>query len=161
MLYLLDANALIRADADYYPLGRVPPFWDWLLMQAQSGKIKMPFEIYDEIASASGPLKDWITDPEIRKAVILEEEVDPDIFNEIIDLGYAADLNDTEQQKIGRDPFLIAYARMGSDRIVVTKEVSRPAKLRANRKVPDICDHFGVQWVDDFELYRILDFKVR
>ncbi|MCY4508918.1 MAG: DUF4411 family protein [Acidobacteria bacterium] len=31
MLYLLDANVLIDAHRDYYPLGRVPEFWDWLI----------------------------------------------------------------------------------------------------------------------------------
>ncbi len=31
MLYLLDANVLIDADRDYYPIDRVPEFWDWIL----------------------------------------------------------------------------------------------------------------------------------
>ena len=30
-LYLMDANVLIRAHADYYPLDRLPQFWAWLL----------------------------------------------------------------------------------------------------------------------------------
>ena len=30
LLYLLDANVLIDAHRDYYPLGRVPEFWDGL-----------------------------------------------------------------------------------------------------------------------------------
>ena len=37
MRYLLDANVLIDADRDYYPLGRVPEFWDWLLHQSEHG----------------------------------------------------------------------------------------------------------------------------
>ena len=52
MLYLLDANVLIRAHEDYYPLDRVRPFWDWLIVEAAAGHTKMPFEIYDEIASS-------------------------------------------------------------------------------------------------------------
>ena len=31
VLYLLDANVLIDANRDYYPVARVPEFWDWLL----------------------------------------------------------------------------------------------------------------------------------
>ncbi len=27
-LYLVDANVLIRAHEDYYPLDRIPQFWD-------------------------------------------------------------------------------------------------------------------------------------
>ena len=30
-LYLLDANVLIRAHEDYYPVDRIPPFWTWLI----------------------------------------------------------------------------------------------------------------------------------
>ena len=68
MLYLIDANVLIRAHEDYYPLDRVPQFWTWLEQNALVGQIKMPFEIYDEIAISRGPLKDWICGHDIRAA---------------------------------------------------------------------------------------------
>ena len=58
MLYLLDANVLIRAHEDYYPIDRVPQFWVWLLGLAEAGHAKLPFEIYHEIAVSTGPLKD-------------------------------------------------------------------------------------------------------
>ncbi len=44
-VYLLDANVLIRAHAGYYPLDRIPQFWDWLLEQAEVGVVKMPMQI--------------------------------------------------------------------------------------------------------------------
>jgi len=37
MLYLLDANTLIDAKRDYYPIDRVPEFWSWLIFQGQQG----------------------------------------------------------------------------------------------------------------------------
>ena len=94
MLYLLDANVLIRAHEDYYPLDRVRPFWDWLIAEAAAGHTKMPFEIYDEIASASGPLKDWIAKSEVKDTLVLDDEVDRDIFNQVLDTAYAPDLTD-------------------------------------------------------------------
>ena len=30
VLFLIDANVLIRAHEDYYPIDRVPQFWRWL-----------------------------------------------------------------------------------------------------------------------------------
>jgi len=42
-MYLLDANVLIRADADFYPLDRLPQFWDWLIEKGASGSVKMPY----------------------------------------------------------------------------------------------------------------------
>lgn len=160
MLYLLDANVLIRAHEDYYPIDRVPPFWDWLLVEAAAGRIKMPFEIHDEIAVANGPLKDWIVDQAVKDVLILDEEVDQAIFNRVLNEGYAPDLTDAELEETGRDPFLAAYALMAPERTVVTKEISKPGKSRGRRKVPDVCVHFGVPWMNDFALYRVRDFRI-
>ena len=49
VLYLLDANVLIDANRDYYPIARVPEFWDWLLEMGRLGRIKIPLEIYEEV----------------------------------------------------------------------------------------------------------------
>ena len=37
MLHLLDANVLITAHNQYYPIDQVPEFWGWLQHQAASG----------------------------------------------------------------------------------------------------------------------------
>ena len=50
MLYLLDANTLIDAKRDYYPIDRVPEFWSWLVFKGQQGKIKIPIEVYEEFS---------------------------------------------------------------------------------------------------------------
>ncbi|MEJ1354792.1 MAG: DUF4411 family protein, partial [Candidatus Sedimenticola sp. (ex Thyasira tokunagai)] len=46
MIFLLDANVLINAKNFYYPIDRVPEFWDWLVHQGETGNIKVPVEIY-------------------------------------------------------------------------------------------------------------------
>ena len=160
MLYLLDANVLIRAHEDYYPIDRIPQFWDWLANEAASGHAKMPIEIHDEIANASGPLKDWVTDTQVKGAITLSEEVDPRLLNQVIDTAYAPDLTEDELDEAGRDPFLVTYAMMGEDRTVVTKEVSRMSKTRGRRKVPDACTIMGVHWMTDFQFYRQRNFRI-
>ena len=70
----------------------------------------MPFEIFNEIAISRGPLKDWICDQRIREALILDEEADDDLVDLVLTQGYGADLTDSDLEKIGQDPFLIAYA---------------------------------------------------
>ena len=47
MLDLLDANVLIDANRDYYPLGRVPEFWDWLIDLSTSQQVKIPMEMFE------------------------------------------------------------------------------------------------------------------
>ena len=159
MPYLLDANVFIRANADYYPIERVPQFWDWLLVQAIAGAVKAPLEILDEV-HATGDFGKWMDQKEVREALALNEEVDPAIFNSVLNSAYAPDLDDTELEEIGRDPFLPAFAMMGKDRTVVTKEVSRPSKLRGRRKLPDACTIMNVRWITDFSFYRELDFRI-
>ena len=74
--------------------------------------------------------------------------------------GYAEDLTDEEITKMGRDPFLVAYALVApAQRFVVTTEVSRPKRIRANRHIPDICRDLGVYCYNTFEFLRRLDFS--
>jgi hypothetical protein len=163
VLYLLDANVLITANSTYYPLDQVPEFWSWLYHQASLDRIKIPREIMDEIkAGGKGddPLLDWICTKEIETALLLDEDVDDTLVQEVVSIGYAPDLTDVEVDKIGRDPFLIAYARADTaNRMVVTVEVSRPKAERANRKVPDVCQAVGVLNCGPFALNKALGFS--
>jgi hypothetical protein len=159
-LYLMDANVPIRAHADYYPIDRIGRFWEWLLSMAEADRVKMPREIYDEVAKSPYLLGQWLRRPEVKRAVILAEPTDAAAVQRVIQTGYAPDLNDVELLALTRDPFLVAAALAGPDRVVVTREVSKPKRIRANRKVPDVCVTMGVEWIDDFELWRQLDFRI-
>ena len=88
MLYLLDANVLIRAYHDYYPLDRLPGFWDWVCGQAEAGAIKMPFEIHREVAKGNDELAEWIRQPRVEKALRLDEDVDQETLQRVLDTGY-------------------------------------------------------------------------
>lgn len=161
MLYLLDADTLIRADRTYYPRKRFSVFWFWLTYQGTSGNLKIPQEQYDEIVAGNGELVDWLKEPDTKEALLLSEEVDPALLTQIIEEGYAPDLNEAEQDTLGRDPFLIAYgAAYPADRHVITFEVSAPSKQRANRKIPDVCHQFGIPCSTLFHLIEALDFAV-
>jgi hypothetical protein len=163
VIFLLDANVLITANSTYYPLDQIPEFWSWVYYQATSGRIKIPREIMEEIEAGrkdDDPLLDWIRTPEIKAALLLDESVDAALVQHVVSSGYAPDLRDDEVEKIGRDPFLIAYALAGpEDRTVVTTEVSRPSTQRANRKVPDVCQALGAMSCGPFALNKALGFS--
>ena len=160
MLFLLDSNVLIRAHADYYPLDRVPQFWDWLTAEAVACRAKMPLEIYEEIAVSKGPLKDWITSSFVKNSLVLDEEVDSKILNKVLKTAYGPDLTENELEQAGRDPFLVAYGLMGPDRVVVTKETSSSSKERGRRKVPDACKTMNIRCMTDFQFYKKNDFRI-
>ena len=161
MLYLLDANVLIDAHRDYYPLGRVPEFWDWLIDRATSEQVKIPIEMYEEIlAGKDDRLTRWLKDN--RDAVLLDENAEANLVARVTEQGYARDLSEEEIERVGRDPFLIAYAfRDRARRTVVTTEVSRPRKQRANRHIPDVCHAMGVLHCNTYDLIRALDFTTQ
>ena len=159
MLHLLDANVLITANRDYYPLNRVPEFWEWLVHHGNEGSVKMPIEIVEEIRDGTDALARWLSESEHLDALCLGEEAEVGLVQRVINEGYASDLADHEVEKIGRDPFLISYAlRSRADRYIVTTEVSKPSRQRANRHLPDVCTQFGILWMDSFKLVRALDF---
>ena len=99
MLYLIDANVLITAHNLYYPVNGVPEFWAWLSFRAAAGDIKMPLEVYEEVKDGGTDeerdlLFGWITDEENKAALVLDEEVDPELVARVVDQGYAADQDD-------------------------------------------------------------------
>lgn len=160
MLHLLDANVLITANRDYYPLDRVPEFWERLVHHGNEEAVKIPIEIVEEVCDGTDALATWLSDNTHRDALCLDEEAEVGLVQRVINEGYAADLADHEVEKIGRDPFLISYAlRSRADRCVVTSEVSKPSRGRANRHVPDVCAQLGIASMDAFGLTRAMDFS--
>ena len=164
MLYFLDANVLIDANRDYYPIERVPEFWDWLVEMGELGRVKIPLEIYEEIVLPLPPpsrmdmLVDWLTNH--RDALLLEEQVQENLVGDVTERGYADNLTEDEIEKIGRDPFLIAYALADvQNRCVVTNEQSRPNRIRANRHLPDVSREFKVLPKNTFDMIKELDFR--
>jgi hypothetical protein len=163
MLYLLDANVLITAQNQYYAANMVPEYWDWLVHMGDQGRIKMPLETFEEVAEGAKARKDslsiWIKQSNVQNALVLDEEADPSVVRNVLTTAYAPDLNDTEVEQIGQDPFLIAYACADKfGRCVVSNETPKPKSTRANRKVPNACADLGVQCCDTFGMLRKLGF---
>lgn len=160
MLYLLDANVLITAHNSYYSIERIPEFWEWLIHIVSQGSATIPLEIFEEIVGGTDDLSVWVKDSENKDVLVFAEEVNAALVARTIDEGYANDLSDDEVEKLGRDPFLIAYALAAPDeRCIVTTEVSKPSRKRADRQVPDVCSTMGVKCIDSFTFFRILDFS--
>ncbi|WP_312016777.1 DUF4411 family protein [Bradyrhizobium japonicum] len=165
MLYLLDANVLITAHTLYYPVDSVPEFWSWLAHQGAAGSLKIPIENFEEVKDGGTDeekdlLFGWISDKDVRDAILLDAQSDPTIVADVISRGYAPDLTEDELPALGRDPFLISYALASpADRCVVTTEVSKATRQRQNRHIPDVCNTLGVQCCDTFKMTKALGFK--
>jgi hypothetical protein len=159
LLYVVDASTLITAQNTYYALERVPEFWSWLRFHGEAGNVKIPSEVYGEVTDGRDELAEWAKDADVRADLVLNEPADLALVRQVTAL-YGNDLTDAELEAIGQDPFLIAAAlRDPANRCVVSSEVSAPAKLRQNRKVPDVCKDCGVTCIKSIDLLRVLDFR--
>lgn len=161
MLYLLDANILIDPKRDYYPIERVPEFWNWLIYRGNQQKIKIPLEIYEELQNKvdktgrKDSLTEWIEQNEVDRALLLNENANQNFVSTIITKGYSPHLTDDEIKKVGRDPFLISYGLTDTiNRTIVTNEVSRTNAEGANRKIPNVCKDFNIRCINTFQLYE-------
>lgn len=160
MLYLLDADTLIKADNKFFKRKWFPKFWEWLIYQGTIGNVKVPLEQYNEVVKGKGDLVSWLKTAEVKEALLLDEEIDSAVVERVIAEGYASDLDDAEVIKIGQDPFLIGCgASNPTQRTVVSFENSAPSKIRANRKVPDVCKQFGVKCIDLHQMLDELDYS--
>ncbi len=118
--------------------------------------------MYEEIKEGDDDLAEWIKNDHNKDALLFDEDVNVDLVSRVTDDGYANDLSDDEVEKIGRDPFLVAYALADEgNRGIVTTEVSKPSRQRANRHLPDVCNTFGVPCFNTFQFTRALDFSTR
>lgn len=160
-LYLLDANVIIHAHDYYYNMARVPEFWSWILHHAENGSLKMPFETMDEVkGGAEAQHAQWLRTADVRDRLLLDEELDSDLVADIVDRSYAPDLTEVEVEKIGADPFLISYAMADPEnRTIVSNETPKPSAIRANRKIPDVCNDNGVECQNVYSLLKHLDFS--
>lgn len=162
-MFLIDANVLITAHNLYYPTNRFPEFWDWTRHHAHAGNIKMPRQILDEVKKGTGnaekdKLIERLGQDDIADCLLLKEDADLDAVQGVI-AAYGADLTEQDLINMGQDPFLIASALVDPrNRSVVTTEKSKPTLQKGKRKIPDVCDTLGLQWLDTFRLLRELDF---
>lgn len=163
-MFLLDANTIMEAHGTFYPVDRIPQFWEWLQAQGEAGLVKMPYEIHSEFEGRHGLHVEWINSPEVKAALLLEEDADPALVQRVINVGYQGmdpAFDDIQHTKYGKDPFLVAYALVNpAERIVVTREVSKRTRRLGNTKLPDACDDCGIDWINDFALYSRLNFDL-
>lgn len=159
MLYLIDTSTLITSARMHYEFLRVPEYWSWLVYMASKDNVKITKECYQEIMQGSEDdhLRKWVHE---NQAILRYNlEADFSAVKEVVTKGYAQDLTETELGTIDNDARLIAYAYQRTDITIVTNEVSKSTKTRANRRIPDVCKIFSINCCNQYQMNKDLDFK--
>jgi len=156
-MYLLDANTYIEAKNRYYQMSFCPAYWDWLDQQYQSGGLASISSVYDELAKKGDDLSAWIQHRKDQFHPVSAEDIQIKM-SEVAQ--YVADLPNKSPGNVaqflsGADPWLVAKASLTGETIV-THEV--PVEAHSKKvKIPNICNHFEVNYINTFELLNELD----
>ena len=154
MIYCIDTSAILDGWVRYYPLDVFPALWKNLEAMIEDEELIAPEEVLREIEKKEDELHKWAKAQE-RMFHPLDEAVQratTEILTEF------PRLVDSEKERNRADPFVIALAKIKGCP-VVTGEKASGTKDRP--KIPIVCDHFAVRYLNLLELIREKKWKFR
>lgn len=156
--YLLDANVLMEAKRRYYRFGLCPGFWDCIEWQHKQGTLSSIDRIKKEIDQGKDDLTQWAKQraPKGFFAPTTDAEVAA-WFGKMVAWAQAEKQYLPEAKAefaTGNDAWLIAYAKQHG--LTVVTHETYDAQIKNRVKIPNVCDKFGVPWVDTFDMLETL-----
>lgn len=162
MQYLLDTNIFIQAKNIEYPFDVFPGFWDWLHRDLTAKSISSIKPIYTELVSGNDDLAEWIKNYNNHDYFLpVDDEATQEKFAEIANWVYSPDrvFKDTAKDEFLNvaDSWLIAKAAAYGLTIVTQERYDANCKKKI--LIPNVCQTFGVEWIDTIQLLRRLNVK--
>lgn len=157
MKYLLDANVFIEAKNRYYAFDICPGFWAWMDHIVTDGNVMTIMMVRDELLRGNDELAEWV---EARRDADWFNAVDDTptqtTFQQIVAVVQGGDYSNPAKAQFlaGADPWLVAKAQ-SIQATIVTHETAQP-QSKKRVPLPNICDQFGVPWVNTFDVLRAL-----
>jgi len=155
--YVLDANVFIEAARRYYALDLAPRFWESLLEHARAERVMSIDRVQQELGRGKDELASW-ADGRFGSAFMPTDGPDVvDRYRELMEwVQSQAQFSDAAKADFASkaDGWLVAYARANGC-VVVTQEVLAP-DARRKVPIPNLCEAFGVRWIDTFSMLRNL-----
>lgn len=152
-VYCLDTNALIQPWTKYYSMIVCPSYWEILDRLAQDQIVFCTSEVGREIEKVDDGLYAWV-----KQRPYLIRDVDAQVMTHLRNIlqDYPR-LVDTRKSRSMADPWVIAHA-IAEKAVVVTKE--EPSNGKSNRvKIPDVCQHLGIRWINDYRFVEELGIR--
>ncbi len=153
--YCLDTNIFIQAQNGPYAMDIVPAFWDWLDQQVAAGHLFSSIMVQQEVTAGTDDLTNWA---KARNNSGLFEPPSPDaqrifgdISNYVLSNYTTAEANAFLQ---GADPWVIAQAQAENAKVVTMEKLVGANSKKV--KIPNICNEFGVDWLNTYQLLREL-----
>ena len=155
--FVLDANVFIEAHRRYYAFDICPGYWAALATHHGGGRLCSIDRVRDELLGQTDALSQWVQQ---LPGSFFEATGDPAVttwFGRIIAWVQAQSqffLAAKEAFAAGADGWRIGYAK-AQGLVIATNEVPNPA-IKRRVSIPDVCNAFGVDYTDTFDLLRAL-----
>lgn len=159
-VFLLDSDVFIAAKNAYYAFDICPGFWEALLHQHQQAKVFSISRVRGELLTGrkTEDLVEWVTTqvPDSWFREVDEDQVTAAYTEIMLWAQRHTRFFDRAKAKFatGADGWLVAYAK-AHGAVVITNEQPAPDS-KAEIKLPDVCEHFGVQYKGTFAMLREL-----
>ena len=154
--YWLDSNVFIEGRKGPYGFDIAPRFWSLIDELIADGRISCSVKVYDELLNGQDDLADWTRD---RRRVGLFTEPDIPVQEAFREVAAYVEHHYPDNQARSRfldraDPWIIAHA-IAHGGSVVTLE-SRVPDASQQVKIPNVCEHFHVPYVNTYQMLREL-----
>ena len=159
MTYLLDANTLIEAKNRYYRMTVCPAYWTWVQRSYGAGVVSSIEPVGVELRRGNDDLAEWAKNQTELFQPVADEATQlafVHVAAHVASQAAVMKIGALEEFLDGADPWLIAKAMTMQGSVIVTHEQFNP-QLRRKYSIPNVCQHFGVAWIDTFELLSQTD----
>lgn len=146
-MYSLDTSAVLDGWRRYYPPDVFPPLWEKLEELIQTGHLRSPDEVREELEKKDDEVWRWA-----RNQSGLFDPLDEELQVATVEiLAEFPRLVDTRRGRGQADPFVIAHARLNGHTLVTGER--RPG-TEAKPTIPYVCRHYKVRYLDLLGLMR-------
>ena len=159
--FLLDANCFIEPSKTCYPFCFAPAFWDALIQGHKSQMIFTLSKVKKEILVDE--IRDWFGQQDFPGSFVLKETTDT-VRNYAMIQKWVTQhpfFSQVEKNKFAdnkTDGYLVAHAK-AYNMTVVTQEKLIVDPTTKKVKIPNLCQQFGVQYLNLFEMLKQLDVR--
>jgi hypothetical protein len=154
LTYCIDTSAILDGWTRYYPLDVFPALWTNLELMIKAGELIAPEEVLHEIEKKEDDLHKWA-----KRHDAMFHPLDEQVQRTTAQiLTQFPRLVDSEKERNRADPFVIALAIIKRCP-VVTGEKNNGTLNRP--KIPIVCDHFGVRYINLLGLIREKQWRFR
>lgn len=157
-IYLLDSNYWIYGMRAY-PLDLFPSFWDKMESHIVNSDVVIHQTVLDEIRCKDDTLKTWFDSLKSYKPMKTSKNIMPDYLKIIgwaENAGYTKEAIAEFEDQSRADAWLCAESKL-NNYVLVTNEKRSNSKNKI--KIPNVCDQFNIDCIDNFSFMRSFNFK--